>query len=354
MAMKTDGGGLTLIYPENEKHPFKVNSVRPVGENLHIQQIKGTLTGQGWYQRRGYSAQSLGTRLPSRQMQAALRAARPDLVWVHELSPYSVGGMVMAKVAGRPVVVSTDVGKGNRNLFPLSVRIWHAAWGLLADGWIAQTPSALWPLGDNGQPRVAAYHAADARKLAVRDAVGTSEMTVFVQVGRVSEAKGVDFLLKAFAHLRDSGCLNWKLLLIGDDSDGFGRSWVEKLGLRDHVELTGYLDGEKLMTKFGEGDVFTLATRIDTYGAVVQEAACMGMPLVVSQYAGAAEAVVVPGVNGWIVDPSNTEEYSDRLGKLTDAKTRLEFGKASRLMGEKLSASVRASAIWDWMKENFL
>jgi glycosyltransferase involved in cell wall biosynthesis len=201
---------------------------------------------------------------------------------------------------------------------------------------------------------IEAYHAADSRKLR-RNSEGARDWkgTRFVQVGRVLPRKGADLLLAALAWVRDQGRKDWELRLVGPDTDGWGAAHIARLGLGDHVKITGHLDGKALWDAFGEADVFTLATRQDTYAAVVHEAACLGLPLVVSRHAGAAQALVREDENGWVVDPENAAEYGARLMALMNAETQQRMGEQARLTGEKYSAHERGPAVWQWMSEHF-
>jgi glycosyltransferase involved in cell wall biosynthesis len=200
------------------------------------------------------------------------------------------------------------------------------------------------------------FHSADSRKLCPqppRSSPERAEVT-FLQAGRVVPRKGGDLLLAALARLRDAGLTQWKLLLLGPDVEGWGTSQIEKYGLQAYVQITGHLEGDKLWQVFGQADVFVLATRQDTYAAVVHEAACLGLPLIVSKHAGAAEALVEDGINGFIIDPEDTVAFADRLKMLFDPSLRSEMSAAALLTGEQFSAHVRGRAVWDWIQNHFI
>ena len=88
--------------------------------------------------------------------------------------------------------------------------------------------------------------------------------------------------------------MEFKLRFIG----GGNTVWLDQSrftrtqGLQNHLECAGFLSGAALRNAMQSADVFVLPTRQDTYGAVVHEAACLGLPLLVSRHAGAAEALV--------------------------------------------------------------
>jgi glycosyltransferase involved in cell wall biosynthesis len=352
---KREGGELGLFYPQDAWCPFDQEAMRPAGTNITVALVNAGDLSSRWFQiGRRWKAEAIGTRLPSRAQWLALERFRPTEVWIHEFSPFCLGGLLYARRNGLPVIVSSEVGVENVDWFPVSVRLWHRWWGRFVDGWIAQTPAARRPVCQTEAPVVEAYHAADSRKLKPRSHEGRQRgRTLFVQVGRVLPRKGADLLLAALAWVKSQGRLDWELKLLGPDSDGWGAAQVGHYGLEGQVSITGHLDGDSLWEAFGEADVFTLATRQDTYAAVVHEAACLGLPLIVSRHAGAGQALVRDDVNGWVVDPEDSESYGRRLMRMLDGPTRERMSVESRRTGETFSAHERGPAVWRWMSEHF-
>ena len=103
----------------------------------------------------------------------------------------------------------------------------------------------------------------------------------------------------------------------------------------------------------GTSDVFVLPSRADTYAAVVHEAACLALPLLISRHAGAAEAIVRNGENGFIIDPENAEEFAHRMLLMLDEDFRAKMSAAARAAGEEMSAHRRGEALWHWMDSQF-
>jgi glycosyltransferase involved in cell wall biosynthesis len=350
------GSSLRVFYPKDSFCPFDEGKTIPAGANISTTWIDSTrLSGGATSMLTRYRSEAIGTQLPSRVLWDALVEYEPDIVWAHEYSPYTLTGILFAKTRRIPVVVSSDVGRGNRDSFPWIVRMWHRLWGHLADGVIACTPSARQPLCETSAPFVEAYHAADSRVF-VPAASGHAQKngtTHFVFVGRVIPVKGIDLLLSAAARLKTLGRTQWDLRLIGSDDDGYGAALIDQFGLRNEVRITGFKEGEALRREFSEGDAFVIATRQDTYAAVVHEAACLGLPLIVSQHAGAAEALVREGVNGFKIDPTDVDLFADRMAVMCDRQTREPLARESRKTGELFSAHRRGPAVWEWMQQSF-
>lgn len=349
-------GSLRLFYPKAAWCPFDQPGTLPAGPNIAATWVDSApITGTATRLLARYRSEAIGTQLPSRALWKALEDYEPDLVWVHELSPYTLAGVLHAKRKRIPAVVSSDVGLPNQAAFPWLVRLWHRVWGHLADGIIACTPAARRPLCGVPLPVVEAYHAADSRVFVPRrnGSPSANGTTTFVFAGRLVPIKGIDLLLAAAARLKEQGEIGWKLRLIGSDEAAYGASLVERLGLRDQVEITGFKEGEALRSEFAQGDAFVIATRQDTYAAVVHEAACLGLPLLVSRHAGAAEALVREGLNGFTIDPEDTEAFAGRMAAMGDRSRRESMSRESRKTGELYSAHRRGPAVRAWMKSEF-
>jgi glycosyltransferase involved in cell wall biosynthesis len=118
------------------------------------------------------------------------------------------------------------------------------------------------------------------------------------------------------------------------------------------VEFTGFLEGEAFREAVTTADVFVLPTRQDTYAAVAHEAACLGLPLLVSHHAGACEALVQDGATGFAIDPADIETFADRMRTLCeDSALRDRMRRASRAEGERLSSHQRALALAAWIRK---
>lgn len=349
------GGEVRLFYPRGSASAFADSATVPQGQHLSVvwletEAISAAAKGYGTR----WKSEASGTQLPSQRLWHELDLFDPALVWVHEYSPYTLGALLWAKLRRRPVVVSSEIGLANEHFFPWQVRLWHRLWSHLADGIIACSPAALQPSCGEERPVVAAYHAADSRKLLPRlRSIEDNDPIQFVQVGRILPRKGTDLLLAALAQLKAEGHRNWRLRLVGPDTDGWGRRHIMRFGLESQVEITGHLDGEALWQAFGQADAFVLATRQDTYAAVVHEAACLGLPLLVSRHAGAAAALVQEGKNGFTFLPEDTATFTACLRAAMNPTALMTMSLHSRAIAEVTSAHVRARDVRAWIGQHF-
>lgn len=353
-ALAEDGSSFTIVWPADFDDGFPQSETIPSAPNLAIVHADAAkLDGPVSLLTQRWKNERIPSRLPSRAVWQSLSQSRPNLIWIHEFSPFTLTGLLLAKQRGIPVVVSTEVGRRNAMMFTASVRVWHRLWGHLVDGVIACCPAAREPMCGEALPVVDAFHAVDSRQFTPRDPSAQNAITTFVYVGQMVPRKGLDLLMQAAGRLLREGFDRFKIRLVGRDSDQLASALADRHGLRSKVELTGFLSGGALQDAVRSADVFVLPTRQDTYAAVVQEAACLGMPLLVSQHAGACASVVRDGINGFVIDPEDAAVTAQRMRQLCEPSLRRSMSSAARARGEELSAHRRGPAIRQWMRSTF-
>lgn len=139
---------------------------------------------------------------------------------------------------------------------------------------------------------------------------------VVLSVGVLCKRKGTDVLLKAFSRLRTD---DWCLVLCGlDYSHGHYEALVRRLGIEARVLFLGAYPVEKISEVYAAADVFVLASRFDGWGAVLNEAASMGLPLIGSDLAGASWHLVENGVNGYRVNAGSVGKLHNALAAYVD------------------------------------
>lgn len=114
--------------------------------------------------------------------------------------------------------------------------------------------------------------------------IGTAEPVV-LYVGRLNREKGIDLLTAAFGEVMNQRP-DARLVLVGSTHDD---RWVDKLlasaGIADRTVRTGQLPPAQVAEAYAAADVFAFASRTDTQGLVVQEAALAGLPIVLADEA---------------------------------------------------------------------
>ena len=166
----------------------------------------------------------------------------------------------------------------------------------------------------------------DVRAFATRvDALKTSEKeeVVVLHVGRLIPHKAVDVLIRA------ASAAGVRLHVVGDGPERASLAGLAStLGAR--VTFLGELHGEELAAAYAGADVFALASRRETWGVVVNEAAAAGLPLVLSDAVGAAGDLLRDGENGILVPSGDPVQLAAALRHLAaDRDLRRRMGTRS-------------------------
>jgi glycosyltransferase involved in cell wall biosynthesis len=89
-------------------------------------------------------------------------------------------------------------------------------------------------------------------------------------------------------------------------------SHATRLGVRDHIVFTGYFPDRKLPRLYQAADVFAFSTFYENLPFAVLEALSTGLPVVTTRVGGIPE-MIEDGKNGFLVQPFNSRELSDRV-----------------------------------------
>jgi glycosyltransferase involved in cell wall biosynthesis len=124
-------------------------------------------------------------------------------------------------------------------------------------------------------------------------------------VGRIEPAKGTLDLVRA---MRD---INARLVVVGD-GDG---AYAGEVRAAPGVTFVGRVeDARSLMSWF---DVLAVPSQREAFGTVAAEALAAGTPVVATR-GGGIEEYVVPGRNGELVMPGDTDELARAIRKLLE------------------------------------
>lgn len=109
----------------------------------------------------------------------------------------------------------------------------------------------------------------------------TDNYITFVTVGRLTNSKKNDAVIRAFSELskkRDG----LKLLIIGDGPEKLKlKKLISKLKSENKIIITGYLDQHQIMSCFSKADVYLSASSFETFGVPVVESWIMGRPVII-------------------------------------------------------------------------
>lgn len=126
----------------------------------------------------------------------------------------------------------------------------------------------------------------------------------FLIVARLVAKKNLGFAIRAYAAWRPAAQHPRKLRIIGyGEQEAELRNLVAELGIADSVVFAGRLGSAEVSRAMRDALCLILPSVEEQFGLVVIEALAVGLPVLLSRNAGAADELLDNGVNGWIIDP---------------------------------------------------
>lgn len=161
---------------------------------------------------------------------------------------------------------------------------------------------------------------------------GLPEKDYFLYIGRLSEEKGLDILIRAVSAL-DGG----RLLIVGTGPEEEAlRRLARELGT-GRVEFAGYKSGDELAALLAESQFVVLPSRwYENLPFAVMEAFAASKPVVASRIGGIPE-MIEDGVDGLLVPMGDEAALAASLRRmLGDRAARVEMGRRGREKAERL------------------
>jgi len=167
-----------------------------------------------------------------------------------------------------------------------------------------------------------AYFTAAAKKLrsdtSLLEETKNFSQPYFLASNRFVEKKNLNRLIEAYAlYTKLSDSNPWPLVMLGDGPLRLElESLVSRLGLQGKVVFPGFKQYEELPAYYAFAGAFIHASTVEQWGLVVNEAMASGLPVLVSRNCGCVPELVEHGCNGFIFDPLDTQEMSQKMLKV--------------------------------------
>ena len=161
----------------------------------------------------------------------------------------------------------------------------------------------------------------------------------FLFLGRLTEVKGIDTLMKAYGRYRDEVGVDeaWELAICGTgELEGMCRG-------RDGVELCGFVQPSEMLDQWSRSGALVIASRFDPWPLAIVESCAAGLPIVCTEACGSAVELVRDYYSGRIVATDNPEAMARALVWVHERHGELgEMGARSRGFAAAYSAEVWA------------
>jgi glycosyltransferase involved in cell wall biosynthesis len=253
-------------------------------------------------------------------VETIVREIKPDVVNCHNLAGFSVSTLMAIKRTGTPVLqVLHDLYHlcPNSNMFRNGksceqqcfhcrmFRLPHAKASMHVDAVVGVSQYVLQRhlvhgLFGNATIKTAILNAREI-KASRREGSARTGMVTFGFIGTLTQAKGVELLIKAFKAIHPENRV--QLLIAGTGSKPYETELKQHQS--NNIRFLGYVKTEEFYPLI---DVLIVPSIWqEALGMVVIEAFAHGIPVIGSRRGGIPE-IIEDGVNGYLFDPENNEE----------------------------------------------
>lgn len=279
-----------------------------------------------------------------------------DIIQVHGSYPAGLAAPIIAKALLKPFVVTLHIhedprlyrGRTGARLYTRMIEQSSAVVtvGKPLEKILRHKGPEFYPKPLRTIPNGVELDAIDKAMEAVSSPSG--EWGNLISVCNLWPVKGIDFNLRALAHLSRRG-FPWKRYTIV--GDGPQRRPLEKLakdlGIAKRVDFKGRLSHGEALKEIAKADIFSLPSWQEAFGIVYLEAMACGKAVIGCRGQG-AEDIVHHDVNGLLVEPKEVTSLSAAIGHLLGNR---EFagrlGKAAREQARQFSWEQNAAKYLD-------
>lgn len=145
-----------------------------------------------------------------------------------------------------------------------------------------------------------------------------------IAMGRLTQQKGFDLLITAFAKLKDEHP-NWILTILGE---GELRAQLEALRNQLKLQTRVYLPGavKNVYERLQQGDIFVLSSRFEGFPNALCEAMACGLPVIATDCPTGPREIIRDGIDGILVQRENVAALSAAMANLmTDEQKRKDL-----------------------------
>ncbi len=208
---------------------------------------------------------------------------------------------------------------------------------------IPESKLFFFPYAANNDKLFQACEALNEQRSVLKEDIKIRGCPVILFVGRLVSQKRPFDILKAYEHTlsylqeKNKKDIIPALVFVGDGDLREDLEMYVKSHNFKNVYFVGFQNKRDLVKYFALSDIFVLSSGVgETWGVVVNEAMCFGLPIVVSDMVGSRGDLVQHGKNGFVFPVGDIDVFSSMLIELVlDERKRKSFGVCSRSIIEQ-------------------
>ncbi len=161
-------------------------------------------------------------------------------------------------------------------------------------------------------------------------------------VGRLYHRKGLETLIQSVPPVIKEFS-NVKFVISGTgfkQKEESLKKLVKELDIKNHVTFLGYVPDEKLPLLYATSDIFVLPAIYENFPFAILEAQSTGIPVISTKVGGIPE-FLVDSENGFLVDPGNSTQITQRLLYL------MRNPELAKKMGDNGRKKIEETFDWD-------
>lgn len=172
----------------------------------------------------------------------------------------------------------------------------------------------------------------------------TIKENVILNVGRLTNQKAQDVLIKSFSKIDDK---NWKLLIIGEGQKKKEyQQLIEKLDLKDRAIIKSKT--KNIDKYYNSSKIFAFSSIFEGFPNALIEAMHFGIPCISTDCPTGPSELIEDGINGFLIPMNNEEVLTKKINQLISKEDlRLSFGKKGQKTVDQFKVD---SVVEQWNK----
>lgn len=167
-------------------------------------------------------------------------------------------------------------------------------------------------------------------------------------VGKIEERRNVYFLIEVFRKLLQI-YPDIQLSIVGDGENKYKEAFLNSINkeLKEQTILYRQKATQaELADIYKASDVFLFTTNYDIFGMVLLEAMYFGLP-VISTLNGGSSMLIQDGLNGYILNDTDTKQWTERISILITDRAKL------MCMGQCAKETIQSEFTWEHLADKF-